>query len=66
MKKFEKHFIIILFDIFFDIYFLTDDSQLFFFKLYSIYFFIRSYKEFSSEYSYIKRKNKKCILNEKN
>jgi hypothetical protein len=30
MKQFEKHFIIILFDIFFDIYFLTDDSQLFF------------------------------------
>jgi hypothetical protein len=38
-------------DIFFDIYFLTDDSQLFFFKLHSIYFFIRSYKESSSEYS---------------
>jgi hypothetical protein len=66
MKWFEKHFIIILFDIFFDIYFLTDDSQLFFFKLHSIYFFIRSYKESSSEYSYIKRKNKKSILNEKN
>jgi hypothetical protein len=65
MKWFEKHFIIILFDIFFDIYFLTDDSQLFFFKLHSIYFFIRSYKESSSEYSYIKRKNKKSILNEK-
>jgi hypothetical protein len=28
--------------------------------------FIRSYKESSSEYSYIKRKNKKCILIEKN
>jgi hypothetical protein len=65
MKWFEKHFIIILFDNFFDIYFLTDDSQLFFLKLRSIYFFIRSYKE-SSEYSYIKRINKKCILNEKN
>jgi hypothetical protein len=38
MKQFEKHFITILFDIFFDIYFLTDDSQLFFFKLHSIYF----------------------------
>jgi hypothetical protein len=39
MKYFEKDFIIILFDIFFDIYFLTDDSQLLFFKLHSIYFF---------------------------
>jgi hypothetical protein len=66
MKYFEKHFIIILFDIFFDIYFLTDDSQLFFFKLHSIYFFIRSYKESSFEYSYIKRKTKKPILNDKN
>jgi hypothetical protein len=65
MKYFEKRFIIILFDIFFDIYFLTDDSQLFF-SNYSIYFFIRSYKKSSSGYSYIKRKNKKCILNEKN
>jgi hypothetical protein len=54
MKYFEKDFIIILFDIFFDIYFLTDDSQLLFFKLHSIYFFIRSYKESSSEYSCIK------------
>jgi hypothetical protein len=57
---------IIVFDIFFDIYFVTDDSQLFFFKLHSTYFFIRSYKESSSEYSYIKRKNKKRILIEKN
>jgi hypothetical protein len=66
MKLLEKHYIIILFQNFFDIYFLTDDSQLFFFKLHSIYFFIRSYKESSSEYSYIKRKNKKRILIEEN
>jgi hypothetical protein len=66
MKLLEKHYIIILFQKFFDIYFLTDDSQLFFFKLHSIYFFIRSYKESSSEYSYIKRKNKKRILIEEN
>jgi hypothetical protein len=39
MKEFEKHFIIILFDIFFDIYFLTDDSQLFF-SNYIIYIFL--------------------------
>jgi hypothetical protein len=66
MKQFEKHFIIILFDIFFDIYFLTDNSQLFFFLMTLYIFFIRSYKESSSEYSYIKRKNKKCILIEIN
>jgi hypothetical protein len=42
------------------------DTRLFF-SNYTLYiFFIRSYKESSSEYSYIKIKNKKCILNEKN
>jgi hypothetical protein len=39
MKQFEKHFIIILFDIFFDIYFLTDDSQLFFQITHYIFFY---------------------------
>jgi hypothetical protein len=70
MKQLEKTSLL-SYSIFFStsIFFLTDDSQLFFFKLHSIYFFIRSYKESSSELhitlNYIKRKNKKCILNEK-
>jgi hypothetical protein len=65
MKYFEKEFIIILLDIFLDIYFLTDDGQLFF-LLHCMYFFIRSYREFSPEHPNIKRNNKKFILIEKN